>query len=650
MMSILLFASGKNVLLRINEHRPVVEFPNDFQKMGEVTPSEAESKYGIKVKVCHNQITVKKKLGLKEHILGLGEKALDIDKRRTRMTMWNFDQNGYHRGDDPLYLSVPFFISVNKEIQGVFVNSTAKVHFDFGINDQENITITVEDTSVDIYLFEGNSIESIVEGYISLTGKPMKIPDWSLEPHVSKYSYYPQERVLDVVDEYLKEMPISAVHLDIDYMDKYKLFTWDKKRFPSPEKLLEDLHKRNVKLVTIIDPGIKVEEDYEPFSDGLGGYVATPHDEIYTGKLWPGKSAFPDFLSSKGQQYWKKEIIEFSKCGMDGIWLDMNEPTVLNEVRTIDDDARHKELNTEHSRVHNAYAYYQAKATFEAFSSVREEPFILSRSGFAGIQKYACIWTGDSHSTWDDLSLQISMVCSLGLSGVPFTGCDIGGFMGSSEPELVARYYQVAAFFPLYRNHNDKFSVDQELFTLPDKYRKMALNGVNLRMKFLPYLIKLAQEAHEIGHPVVRPLCYEYFDDENSYAVNDEYMLGKDILIAPIVQKGTSSRSVYLPAGKWISYYTGEKFDGCKWIDSDCEIPLFLREGSEIPIEGGLLVCGKNDTRSETIEITDSKVKRIEVLGLTVSNATQEGKSVKLTQSGASTLLEGVQTGKIELS
>lgn len=649
-MSMFLFASEKKVMLRINEHHPVVNFPDDMKEVGEISPSEAEARFGIRIQTGHNRITIKDRLGLKDHILGLGEKALNIDKRRTRMEMWNFDQNGYNRGDDPLYLSIPFFISVGKEIRGIFVNTTARSHFDFGIAEQENTVITVEDNSVDLYIFNGESIEEVLERFVELTGKPLKMPDWGLEPHVSKYSYYPQERVLEVVDEYRKSMPVSAVYLDIDYMDRYKLFTWDRKSFPSPEQLVEDLHSRNVKLITIIDPGIKVEEDYKPFADGLGSYVATPNNEIYTGPLWPGKSAFPDFFSHSGREYWKRQIIEFSKCGVDGIWLDMNEPTVLNDVKTIDDDAQHKELGLEHRKVHNAYAYFQAKATYEAFSSVREEPFILSRSGFAGIQKYAYIWTGDSHSTWDDLSLQISMVCSLGLSGIPFTGCDIGGFMGSSEPELTARYYQATAFFPLYRNHNDKFGVDQELFTLPDKYREMALRGVNLRMKFLPYLIKLAQEAHETGHPVVRPLCYEFPGDENSYSVNDEYMVGKDILLAPIVEKSSRSRSVYLPPGKWISYYSGEEHEGGAWIDSDCDIPLYLRNGAEIPIEKeGLLVCGKTGTSSGSIEVRDNRVRRIEVLGLNASRATQEGKAVPLKQNGAVMLLEGIQTGRIEL-
>lgn len=651
-MSILLYASGKKVLIRVNEHKPVVEFPNDLQKIGEITPQEVETNYGVNIASHDNQITIKKKLGLKEHILGLGEKAFEIDKRRTRSTMWNFDQNGYYRGTDPLYLSIPFFISVNKEMLGVLVNTAAKTHFDFGIAEQDSIVITVEDRSVDLYLFQDESIESVIESYVELTGKPYKFPDWALGPHVSKYSYYPQERVLEVVDEYRKDMPVSAVHLDIDYMDKYKIFTWDNDRFPSPEGLVEELHKRNVKLITIIDPGIKVEEDYKSFSEGLGNYVATPNNEIYTGKLWPGKSAFPDFLSSKGQEYWRNQILEFAKCGVDGIWLDMNEPALTGEVKTIEDSAVHKELNLSHDKVHNAYAYYQAKATFEAFSTVREEPFVLSRSGFAGIQKYACIWTGDSHSTWDDLSLQISMVCSLGLSGVPFTGCDIGGFMGSSEPELVARYYQLAAFFPLYRNHNDKFSTDQELYTLPEKYKEMAISGVNLRMKFMPYLVKLSREAHETGHPIIRPLCYEYPSDENSYSIDDQYLVGKNVLFAPIVEKGKTDRTVYLPPGLWVSYYTGKQYEGGSWIESDCDMPLYLREGAQIPVENNRMVVCKvnNHEQNETIEITNDNVREIEILGFNVNNVSQNGKPVKMVKTISSVVLEDLHEGKIELS
>lgn len=609
-MSILLTRSDNTALIRINEHKPVVDygFSGESEKL---STSGLHDEFGFTFTSDNESVTLGKKLGLREHILGLGEKAFNIDKKRMRMDMWNFDQNGYNRGDDPLYLSIPFFISVNKVVTGVFVNSTSRVHFDFGITEHDGITIRIPEPSVDLYVFRGDTVEAVLEEYVKLTGNPMKMPEWGLEPHISRYSYFPQDRVIEVVDEYRKSMPVSAVYLDIDYMDAYKLFTWDSKKFPEPVKLIKDLHERGVKLVTIVDPGIKVEEDYQPFADGLGTYVSTPENEIYTGKLWPGKSAFPDFLSTKGQEYWKKQILEFSKSGVDGIWLDMNEPTILdNKVRTIEDDAVHKELKEKHSRVHNAYAYYQAKATYEAFSSVREEPYILSRAGFAGIQKYSLIWTGDNLSTWDDLSLQISMVCSLGLSGIPFTGCDIGGFMTSSEPELVARYYQMAAFFPLYRNHSDKFSVDQEIYTLPDLYRNMALNGVNLRMKFLPYLKKLAEEAHETGHPVVRPLCYEFFQDENTYSINDEYMVGKDLLFAPIVTKGATGRNVYLPQGKWVSYYSGEELEGSNWYHSDCEMPLYVRCGAEVPVEEGTtLVCSHSNLGG------NNSAGRVEIVG-----------------------------------
>lgn len=585
---------GRTQRFCINNHQSVIQYAFDSKSNTSMTVEKMAEMYDWNISTDGNSVVLKTPLNLNEHIIGLGEKAFNIDRRGIKFQMWNFDQQGYNRYDDPLYLSIPFYISIdNGSVKGVFLNSTARMYVDFGVEDYEHTTIIVEDQSLDLYLFEGETVEQVIEEYTSLTGTSLELPEWALSPHISRYSYYPDSRVLDVVDEYKKYMPVSAVHLDIDYMEDFKLFTWNKQRFPDPERMIRNLHEKGVKVITIVDPSFKVDQNYPEFAEGLGKYISTPNNEIYTGNMWPGKSAFLDFPSEDAENLWERFITKFVKTGVDGIWLDMNEPTILNESKIIDENNIHPSTGKTHDKLRNAYAFFQARSTYRALSKIHDKPFVLSRSGFSGIQKYAAIWTGDSNSTWDDLKLQISMVSSMGVSGLAIVGCDIGGFVGIADQELTARYYQMAAFFPLYRNHNDKYGGRQEIFTLSDRYRMMALKGVETRLRFIPYIAKLAEEASKFGHPIIRPLCYEFFTDENSFTVDDQYMVGKWLLFAPIVEHGAEKRKVYLPEGRWMEYSTGEILTGAKWVESTGEMPIYIREGAEIPVSGGETITFK---------------------------------------------------------
>ncbi len=306
-------------------------------------------------------------------------------------------------------------------------------------------------------------------------------------------------------------------------------------------------------------------------------------------RVWPGACAFPDFLNHKARSFWSKQVTKLvSESGLDGIWLDMNEPSVFNDTKTFDENTTHNlddGLNVPHSLVHNAYAYFQAKATFEPLNKLNKEPFILTRAGCAGIQKFAAVWSGDNTSSWRNMRLQIPLLLSLSISGVPFVGCDIGGFIGNSSPELLARFYQMATLFPIFRNHKSKEGNDQEPFRLPTKYQNQVKNAISLRYSLLPYLSSVALKAHRLGHPIIRPLCYEYQSDEETYYINDQYMVGKHLLYSPIVEKGKRERELYLPEGKWIEWTRRTIFNGSQWINSETEMPLYLRASSTIPAE-----------------------------------------------------------------
>ncbi|MEM3851896.1 MAG: alpha-glucosidase MalA [Methanomassiliicoccales archaeon] len=587
---------GKVKRVRINNYSPLIDFGFRGEKLEDefvLNTSGGPLSFSEEGK----SIVIRKKLSIDEKLLGYGEKAFEIDRKRLRLTMWNNDPGGYRRGTDPLYCSIPFFISVGRRTCGYLVNATCKVIFDNGMSTYNEMQIIIEDTGAEIYAFEGKNIEETLELYTSLTGKPFMPPMWALGHQISRYSYFPEGEVLEVVDKYRSLVPVSSIYLDIDYMEQFKIFTWNTKHFPDPARLSRKLHERNVKLITIVDPGVKAEQGYKGFRKGLGSFVETPSNELFLGNVWPGLCAFPDFISERGQRFWKDEMTDFvTSAQLDGIWLDMNEPSIFMQGKTMPEDLVHHngQSYVRHSAAHNAYAYYEAKATYEALANCGLEPFILTRSGFAGIQKYAAIWTGDNESSWDDLRLQISMVTSLGLSGMPFAGCDLGGFMGRTEPELIARYYQMAAFFPVYRNHKAKDGSDQELFSLPEKYRDMAVRAVKMRYAFLPYLYSLAWEAHRKGHPIVRPLCYDFQEDQNSFRIDDQYMVGPSLMYAPIIERGQYRREVYLPKGKWYSWFERQQLDGGKFVTATSEFPLYVKYDSIVPMEGNaFIVYGK---------------------------------------------------------
>jgi len=601
-MKVEAFRAGKTTVIRVNDAECAVDygFLARSEKKRIAVEDALITPCGRLWLVEGERPEIQKELSLYEHLVGFGEKAFEIDRKRLVLTMWNHDPGGYRRGTDPIYASFPFFISIGENICGYFLNAACKSVFDNGMTHYDRIRISLEHNSYELYIFQGDSIGEILELLTDVTGRPFMPPYWSLGHMISRYSYFPQKKVEEIVREYSKIVPVSAVFLDIDYMDGFKIFTWDRERFNDPAGLTASLRSRNIATVPIVDPGVKAEQGYGVFERMMGHFVETSNRELFLGRVWPGLCAFPDFFNEHAQEAWKREMLDFiSTSGLDGvggIWLDMNEPSIFDTARTINNDAIHirgKE-KIKHSKLHNAYALFEAKATFEAMKKIIPEPFILTRAGYPGIQRFAAIWTGDNEGSWDDLRLQISMICSLGLSGMPFAGCDLGGFMGRAEPELIARYYQMAAFFPVYRNHKAKDGSDQELFLLPEKYREMAARAVRMRYAFLPYLYSLAYEAHRTGHPVVRPLCYEFPKDEGCHRIDDEYMVGSSLLYAPIIERGRQSRELYLPEGTWYSWWEAKSFEGNRYVKSNAEMPLFIRKNSIIPMEDNYFITYGN--------------------------------------------------------
>ena len=585
----------------INNADPEIRF-DDTGDTGETKVLSQESllrELGIRLEDGDKGLLVYEKLGVNSHILGLGERTHGLDRMRTVMTCWNTDPNGYDQIADPTYASIPFYIHVNgPTIRGVFINSGTRTVFDFGVKIYDHVSINVGEKSFEVYLFNGKSIEEVLEKYARLTGMPFMPEEWAFGHQISRYSYYPDTAVMDMLKAYTREFPISAIHFDIHYMDGRRLFTWNKSLFPDTTGFLERIHNLGVKVITILDPSVKADQNYRGFIAGLGKFIETEDGGLYVDNMWPGKSVFPDLLNAESRDYWKEMVKEWLKQDIDGIWLDMNEPTVLTDSHVLDESAVHKNDKgkiVKHSSVRNVYPYLQSKATYEAFVESDRKPFILSRSGFPGIQKYAFLWTGDNTSSWPDLTLQISMVCSLGLSGIPYCGCDLGGFRGQSSPELIAAYYRMALFFPFYRNHKDINANDQELFKLPSREKAEISESIKLRYSFMPQMVHLALEAHSTGHPIVRPLVYHFFEDQDAYYCKDEYMFGSSLLYAPQIKSENSVRDVYLPEGKWSDWWTKKIIEGPCYFGTEQRFPIFQRNNSMILQTDALTVFGKSE-------------------------------------------------------
>ena len=549
-----------------------------------------------------------KEMPLDEHYYGFGEKTGKLDKRRSNMTMWNTDAYGYDKTTDPLYQSIPFFIGLRDgDAYGIFFDNTYRTFFDMGASYEDRYLFGSYGGEMNYYFFYGPSIKKVIERYTDLTGKPFMPPMWALGHQISRYSYYPQERVLEIARELrARQIPCDTIYLDIDYHEGFKPFTWDRERFPDPAGTISSLEDLGFKVIPIVDPAIKAERGYEPYDEGItnGYFLRLGNGSIYKDNMWPGLCAWPDFTRPEVREWWGGLYSDLISCGVDGIWNDMNEPAVFNETRepkkTMVNDTVFWDngLNTTHRKNHNVYALTEVMGTYEGVKELMggKRPFILSRAGYAGIQRYAATWTGDNTASWEHLALQIPMFLNMGLSGLSFTGSDIGGFIGTPSPELLTRWYEASVFAPLCRDHTAKGTYDQEPWVYGSYYEGIMRDYLDLRYSFLPYMYGLCYESSVSGYPILRPLFFEFQEDEETYTIEDEFMVGPSILVAPVAEEGADERLVYLPEGTWWDYWSDEPVEGPRWIDYEAPLdilPLFIRGGSMIPEQEPVQRTGK---------------------------------------------------------
>ncbi|MGB6132865.1 MAG: TIM-barrel domain-containing protein [Acidobacteriaceae bacterium] len=526
---------------------------------------------------------ISKVLPLDEHFFGLGDKTGPLDRRNQAFTLWNTDAYRFQESTDPLYKSIPFFMSYRAGLaMGVLLDNTWRSSFDFGKASRDRYSFGAEDGPIDYYLIYGPTPKQVVEDYAWLTGTPPLPPLWALGYQQSRYSYYPQSQVLSIASRLRADrIPADAMYLDIDYQEKNRPFTVDTSRFPDFAGMIAKLGTENFHVVAIADlhiaklPG----QNYAPYDSGIAGddFVKNPDGSVYSGVVWPGPSVFPDFTRQSARQWFGSLYRHFYDIGVAGFWDDMNEPSIFDTAtKTMPLDAVHRieepgfqPRTATHAEIHNVYGMENSRATYEGLLAIKpdQRPFVLTRATYAGGQRYAATWTGDNSSTWNHLRMTTPMLENLGLSGFAFSGADVGGFAGSPTTDLLTKWIEIGAFQPIDRDHTEKGSQPQEPWAGGPAQEAIRRRFIEARYRLLPYIYTLAEESSRTGLPIERPLFLEFPDaapDRHPIdldpGASSEFLLGPDLLIAPPPFSDLiDNYTVEFPSADWFNFWTGQK-------------------------------------------------------------------------------------------
>ncbi|EOU1724548.1 glycoside hydrolase family 31 protein [Clostridium perfringens] len=527
---------------------------------------------------------------------GLGEKGGDLNKKGCYTE--NFNTDDPETDDDSItyYKTIPFYVALKEEATyGIFFDNSFRSYFDMGKEMGDRIFFGAIGGQIQYYFIPGENIKEVVKNYTALTGRMEMPPLWSLGYQQCRFSYFSQEEVRELVKTFEeKDIPLDVVYLDIDYMDGFRVMTFKTPNFDDAAGLIGDLKEKGIRTITIIDPGVKVDEEYDVFKRGKEGnhFTKKLDGEMFIGAVWPGDSAFPDFSNKDCREWWKSELKKFiSEHGMDGIWNDMNEPCVFNnDHKTMLETCLHNSDNgvIEHKEFHNRYGFEMSRCSKEAQEELHpnERGFSMTRATYAGGQRYSSVWTGDNMSLWSQMRMSISMNANLGISGFSFVGNDVSGFGLDSSEELFIRWMEMGPFIPIFRNHSNMYTRRQEPWAFGPRAEKIAKKSIELRYELLPYIYDLYYISHKEGLPIFRPMIMEYEKDMNLLNMREQFMLGENMIVAPVLYEGERSKTVYLPKGSWFNYFTMEKLQGGKWYKLPCELDeilVFVKEGAIIP-------------------------------------------------------------------
>lgn len=582
-------------------------------------------------------------------VYGLGENVRGINKRGWVYQSRCTDDPSHTEDKRSLYAAHNFIIVEGKETFGVFVDTPSLVTFDIGYTNKNVLDVEVPDGDYYLYIIEGENPYAIVKEFRKMIGKSYIAPKWAFGYGQSRWSYMNEDEVREVVAEHQKnDIPLDSIYLDIDYMERYKDFTVDEKAFPEFEKFVKEMKDQNIHLVPIIDAGVKIEEGYDTYEEGIenGYFCKKENGEEFVAGVWPGRVHFPDVLNDDARKWFGNKYQFLLDQGIDGFWNDMNEPAIfysedhLNEVFDKIDDYKSMNLdvntffefkdmvlgianNTDdykrfyhsykgetirHDKVHNLFGYNMTRAAGEAFDRLRPEERILmfSRSSYIGMHRYGGIWQGDNLSWWSHILLNLRMLPSLNMCGVLYTGADLGGFGADTTEDLVMRWLELGIFTPLMRNHSAMGTRRQEAYRFQDT--EDFKNIIGIRYGLLPYLYSEYMKAALKDEMYFLPLSFVYAQDERAKQVEDQLMVGESIMIAPVYEQNKSGRYVYLPEEmKMYRMRSLTDMDeeilsqGDHYVKAELnEVLIFVRPDHIVPMS-----CGGNNVAS----VDESKLK-----------------------------------------
>ncbi len=592
-------------------------------------------------------------LNEKDMIFGLGETVRGINKRGWIYVSNNSDDPAHDDNKTSLYASQNFLIlDDGKSCFGIFIDNPGSVTFDIGYSDTNVMSIHPEYNDTTFYLINGNSPLEIVRSFRVLTGKSYVPPVWAFGYGQSRWGYKTADDIREVAASY-KELgiPLDMIYMDIDYMQDFKDFTVNPDRFPDFENFVKEMKEEGIHLVPIIDAGVKIEDGYDVYEEGKSkGYFCKKEDGTdLVAAVWPGKVHFPDFLNEEARKWFGDKYRCLTDAGIEGFWNDMNEPAIfytedhLKEVFSQVKEFENKEMDiwgffdfkdvvgsiannpedyrrfwhdfngrkVRHDRVHNLYGFYMTRSASEAFERMDPDKKILmfSRASYTGMHRYGGVWTGDNTSRWSHLLLNLQMMPALNMNGFLFSGADIGGFGGNTTEDLMMRWIAFGIFTPLFRNHSALGTRDQELYRFERK--EDFKNLIELRYALIPYIYSEFVKAVNDNGMYMKPLYFEYRNDERCREVEDQLLVGDSIMIAPVYEQNKTGRYVYLPEDmKLVRFRSYNDYDtevlekGDHYIKVGLnEVPVFIRPGKELPL-------GKPARQVDKIDMNDLEIIR----------------------------------------
>ncbi|MGA5900733.1 glycoside hydrolase family 31 protein [Streptomyces venetus] len=544
---------------------------------------------------------------------GLGGRASGPRLRDGTYRLWNTDPGrAFAPGDDPLYITMPVQVVVadggthlvfhDSSWDGTVTLREGEEGAGSGHDRAGTSELRMDGGPLRCWVMAGTPARVLL-AWASLTGAPALPPAWALGHHHARWGFGSEQEVRRIVAGYLEHgLPLDAVHLDIDHFDGHQVFTVDQDRFPKLPVLAEELRRDGIRLVSIVDPAVKALPGNAVYDGGLArdAFVREASGEVVRGVAWPGEAVFPDFTHARVRAWWGGLYQERLAHGFSGFWHDMNEPTSFTAFgeSTLPRSARHslEGRGGDHREAHNVYALCMARAGFEGLRTLAplERPFLFSRSGWAGMQRYGGTWSGDVATGWPGLRASLALVIGLGLCGVPYSGPDIGGFDGDPSPELYLRWFQLGAWLPLFRTHASLRAGRREPWEFGPEVLEHARVALVERRRLLPYFVTLAHLARRTGAPYVRPLWWSAPEERALRDCGDAFLVGDSLLVAPVLDPGADRRAVQLPRGRWYDTLTERAYEGPAQVLVDAplsRIPVFARAGAVLPVcgeDGGL--------------------------------------------------------------